>query len=185
MEGSKFRWSESFPRLLPQNILEHSFSEDDFGDFPDITRKFSLLTSREAPWFIRSHHGRGTAFSSSPPPPSRYRLISVRNSDPTKRSELNGTERSAHEQTCITLCEAKTNGCSAKQEMRNVLLSCDISFCGTGINCDRPALYQGQWMVRNFGGGKLSASFTIEYFGTFSEGDFGDFADIIVSEILN
>ncbi|GIY76240.1 hypothetical protein CDAR_272071 [Caerostris darwini] len=57
--------------------------------------KLSLLTSREAPWSIRLHHGHGTAFSRSPPSPSRYRLISVRNSDPTKRSELNGTEREA------------------------------------------------------------------------------------------
>ncbi|GIY51699.1 hypothetical protein CEXT_476001 [Caerostris extrusa] len=130
-------------RTLPKNIFRRPFIKTDMTGRKILSPEISTFhTSFFSPrrFFFLNHHPRHrglfvriTATERSfrgVPPPSRYRLISVQNSDATKRSELNGTERSSHERTCITFCKANTHGCSAKQEMRNVFPSRDISFCG-------------------------------------------------------
>ncbi|GIY51701.1 hypothetical protein CEXT_476011 [Caerostris extrusa] len=84
-EGSPFQISSDLRSEFRSN-------EANANSLFDISRGTMVYSFASRPW--------NSLFEESPL--QIYRLISVRNSDPTKRSELNGTERSAHEQTCIT-----------------------------------------------------------------------------------
>ncbi|GIY76241.1 hypothetical protein CDAR_272081 [Caerostris darwini] len=62
-DGKKDGYGQPF-----QRVPLHFFIRKSVRDFIFWKLKFSLLASPVAPWFIRSHHGHGTAFSRGSPP---------------------------------------------------------------------------------------------------------------------